>query len=696
MDGMDEKIFMQLVLRGIDPDEASRIASQAGDQLVGEQQKLNQKIVGLVKDQSKATEKEKLDSIQRQLKEEESKYKAVAKMIAEEERAAKSLQAVHEKAAEKAREMERDTLANLAHIKEIAEGIHGGFEMILGGYEKVKQFAEEVIRTTQVYDSLKGSINGLREATEGEVADMDLIIVKNRATQAGLELSDKDFATVAQRAKEYANALGVDVKSGLDKLIDGLATGNERVLKKAGAMIDATKAEQEYANAIGKTAKDLDDEEKRHARIEAALKALEQANKRAGESGKNFASGMEVVFADIQNSWNRLLVSIGHSEFLKDALFLAREFISYVSPDVKLGKGASDMLATHEQAMRDAEKVEQEDQSFWENILKKQVERKAKDADEALKKAADVAKKRAEVLKALSPTIRAMDRGGVSAEAGSAMREVARAGLRESMGISSSDEADEMFGEMKESIDDVTDRITKEADKSLEEIHKNSIEKLKKLGVSENGIAFMAMFGYDPEAMVNDADAQTQALLMVAGDMFTGLEGGAKKVQQAIGQTIQAAIAGENDMPLKKRLKGVLDALGTEWQIKAIGAAAEAAFFAATGNIPGATAAGTAAGLFEAAAVAAGLASRAIGTGGSADTAAHGGAGHTGNVGTQSRSSSLSSGSGRSSGAGGTPPPLNINVGMFLGDEAELGRVMDRAVVAYTNKYGRQIGGGYS
>lgn len=107
------------------------------------------------------------------------------------------------------------------------------------------------------------SIQRLREATQGLISDTDLYQKANQAVLLGVPA--KLFDESAEAAVKLGRAMGIDARLALESLSIGLGRQSRLYLDNLGIIVSATEAYRKYGQAVGKSANDLSDAEKRQA-----------------------------------------------------------------------------------------------------------------------------------------------------------------------------------------------------------------------------------------------------------------------------------------------------------------------------------------------------------------------------------------------------------------------------------------------
>lgn len=576
--------------------------------------------------------------------------------------------------------------------KENIRTLHDGIELAEQAWEKFKSLGEELARTSRVYGSLKGSIDDLRAATKGEVSDMDLILAKNRAFQKDLALTENEWAAVGRRAKEYSEALGIPMREALEQLIDGLATGRLKTLQQAGVMVDATTATNEYAKSLGISVDALDEEGKKAAITEAALKKMVGMTEEASDGHKDMASVIEKTMASVQNKWDQFLLTLNQAPAAINAIEAAASaLITTLSGMVKV----TDDLANHGffYVM---------DTMFTQRGLG------AQDVADFIKADQDARRKGRmnNVLQALGipisglPAAQGPDVTFSDDEAGTIVGSRKKRGSRKAKDRTVDDLLSQVMGThgqgggFLESAPDSdyldykadqaggnVDQLGEEVQKQIDDLVKKASDRLDAAGIKEGGIMYRLWFG---DGTPEDNFEKIQGFTTEALDIIGMVSDAGEKMGKAVGDSLAAAVAGDNSANFAKTMKSIVQSIAAASLTKAIYNTAEGFAALASGNPAAAAGFFTAAAEYTAVGAVAGISARAIG-------AAAGGAGATGSVSqapTSRRGSEFRSGAeGGGSTGQAAPPPINLYV--FPGGEAEAGRRVNDALEAYYRKNGR-------
>jgi hypothetical protein len=146
----------------------------------------------------------------------------------------------------------------------------------------------------------------LRLATQGLIADYQLMEQANLSLALGSSRNVDQFAQLAETAQLLGRALGLDTAFALNSLNIGIARQSRLVLDNIGIIVDTTLANRRYADAIGRTVGALSDAERQEAfRIEA-LRQAGQKTEELGEVTLNAGDAYRQFVVEIRNTTDAL------------------------------------------------------------------------------------------------------------------------------------------------------------------------------------------------------------------------------------------------------------------------------------------------------------------------------------------------------------------------------------------------------
>jgi len=319
----EDNIVLKLGIKGVDPAEARAIAMQGAAGLESAFQESLQRQSQLYKVQAETMD---------------ANAKAyAAKELSQAQSQATALQSLLKQAYT---QQERDAKEHAAHMAEVKEhsGVVGGLTSIGEGIESHQaailgaasigfiaveavhalfELGESIAHVSAVTEGFTGNIAELREVTNGEISDMDLMTASNAAVAKNLSLTSEQFGIISNSALHFAAITGGSVKESLDDMINGLATGRSRALSMSGVVLDQEKIFADYAESIGHAGATLD----QHAKSVALSKAAMEAMDIALVNNTGHVSESEVAVNKLKASWDNFFkdAKLGIADFVMDS-----------------------------------------------------------------------------------------------------------------------------------------------------------------------------------------------------------------------------------------------------------------------------------------------------------------------------------------------------------------------------------------
>lgn len=147
-------------------------------------------------------------------------------------------------------------------------------------------------------------LRALQEGSGGMIANRDLMLSFNKAAQ----LVSTDFATRLPDAmgslSKVAAATGQDLDFLLDSLVTGVGRLSPMILDNLGIQVDLTAAQEEYAESIGKSVKDLTKQEQQTALMNQVMEKLTANTAAMPDVAGSAAAGvaqMEATFTNLKD-----------------------------------------------------------------------------------------------------------------------------------------------------------------------------------------------------------------------------------------------------------------------------------------------------------------------------------------------------------------------------------------------------------
>lgn len=188
------------------------------------------------------------------------------------------------------------TITTLAVKGSEINDVREGFDRLAKG----AQNAEEILKA-------------MRQGVVGTIPDLRLMQDANRLLGAGVRANAEDFKTLTTAAHVLANEGYGNIETILGSLNRAMITGSTFRIKQLGVSIDATKAEKEYAAAIGVSAGQLTRDQQLIAVRGALIEALGKRVEAAGQLHLSFAERFDAAMAALKNWAEELEAAIARS-----------------------------------------------------------------------------------------------------------------------------------------------------------------------------------------------------------------------------------------------------------------------------------------------------------------------------------------------------------------------------------------------
>lgn len=148
-------------------------------------------------------------------------------------------------------------------LKEALNGVFSGEQI-----EAVNQQFEILTENAGIAtNKLK---EGMIEASNGMLTETEAIELTNKAL-VKLETGYENLPQLMDLARKAAAVMGGDVSTRFDQITQAIATGQTRMLRSVGIIVDQQKAYRDYANSIGVAAESLSKAGQQQAMMNAVL-----------------------------------------------------------------------------------------------------------------------------------------------------------------------------------------------------------------------------------------------------------------------------------------------------------------------------------------------------------------------------------------------------------------------------------------
>ena len=147
-------------------------------------------------------------------------------------------------------------------------------------------------------------LKAMRKASQGTVADTNLMAQANKAYALWIVKNTDDMATMIEIARLKWQAMGRTMEEALWDITTWLWRGSAQILDNLWIVVNAEEANQKYADSIGKTVKELTDEEKKQALVNAVVSQGKKELEEAGEVQLTMQEKMDRLNATWENTKN--------------------------------------------------------------------------------------------------------------------------------------------------------------------------------------------------------------------------------------------------------------------------------------------------------------------------------------------------------------------------------------------------------
>ena len=210
----------------------------------------------------------------------------------------------------------------------VVAAIGGAMVAAAAGIAELGARGSEVSDVRQQFDTLNvaaGNVSGtmlgtLRTALKGTVTDFEIMKSTNVALSQGLKLNESQFDLTGRAARVLADRVGGDTADAYGKLVNAMATGQDRTLKEIGLNIDAEAAVKRYADSLGYEVGQLTEAEQVAAKRQAILNELNNVLAVSGDAEVDFADMVDQGKTALSNFYDEVSEGIAQSPVLAAAL----------------------------------------------------------------------------------------------------------------------------------------------------------------------------------------------------------------------------------------------------------------------------------------------------------------------------------------------------------------------------------------
>lgn len=153
----------------------------------------------------------------------------------------------------------------------------------------------------QLGGDMDSIVSKVKEASLGTVSEMDIIASSNKAMMLGLGADAEQLANLMEVAAFRGRAMGVSTTQAFDDIVRGIGRQSPMILDNLGIVVNAKETYDQYANNLGKTAKELTKAEKTQALLNRVLQEGNGMLEKAGGLVEDNASQYEKLTARVDD-----------------------------------------------------------------------------------------------------------------------------------------------------------------------------------------------------------------------------------------------------------------------------------------------------------------------------------------------------------------------------------------------------------
>jgi hypothetical protein len=127
-------------------------------------------------------------------------------------------------------------------------------------------------------------LKSLQEVSKGTISANDLMLSANRAMTLGVATNTDQFTALMEIARDRARVMGLTTTQAFNDIVTGIGRGSPLILDNLGIIVNATEANEIYAQSIGKTASELTEAEKQQALLNSVLEQGVKSIDRAAQA----------------------------------------------------------------------------------------------------------------------------------------------------------------------------------------------------------------------------------------------------------------------------------------------------------------------------------------------------------------------------------------------------------------------------
>jgi len=164
----------------------------------------------------------------------------------------------------------------------------------LQAFNLARQAAENE-RLAKSYEALAASanVNGrevvakIKEIADGTIDESEAIKLANLGILRGGQQLASQLPQIFEAARTFSKATGQDVAQVFQSIIEGVSSGQERMLRASNIVVDYDDAQKKLADSIGKTVAQLTDQQKKQALLNAVTEKARATQEALGGTSED-------------------------------------------------------------------------------------------------------------------------------------------------------------------------------------------------------------------------------------------------------------------------------------------------------------------------------------------------------------------------------------------------------------------------
>ncbi|MHC5034283.1 MAG: hypothetical protein ACYTFZ_04545 [Planctomycetota bacterium] len=200
---------------------------------------------------------------------------------------------------------------------------------VMDRMQEIQPVADGFRSLTQQWHDATGTLEGLRGAALGLVSDFDLMKSANLAMTLGIADTQAEFEELTRGAVLLGNSLGLDAVQALDSLMTGMGRQSKLMLDNLGIIVDTEQAYKDYAEELGVTTAELDDNQKKLAFNAATVDALRSKVEELKTETMSMGQAWQAAKNLLSNAFDSVVTAIGNAEAFRISIGELEEGVEF-------------------------------------------------------------------------------------------------------------------------------------------------------------------------------------------------------------------------------------------------------------------------------------------------------------------------------------------------------------------------------